>query len=77
MDGMIRIFTGPELTCNLLKSTLAEKGIESIIVNEFNSGLAAGFGVLPSAVEVHIRESDLSKAEPILNDFTNSESVEP
>ena len=41
-----------------------------MLVNPHNSGLAAGFGVLPSSVELHIKESDLPKAETILSDFS-------
>lgn len=69
-NKLIRVFTGTELTVNLLKNELEESGIAGIIRNDFNSGISAGFsGGVSSAIDLFIQESDLEKAEPIISEF--------
>ena len=69
-SNLIRIYSGTELTVNLLKDELDGFGIPSMIQNDFNSGVSAGFsGGVPSAIDLFIQESDLGKAEPILIEF--------
>jgi len=69
-DKLIKVYTGTELTVNLLKSELEEFGISSIIYNDFKSGISAGFAIgTTSTVELFIQESDLEKAEPIVSEF--------
>jgi len=69
-NNLIRIYSGTELTVNLLKDELEGSGIPSMIQNDFNSGVSAGFsGGVPSAIDLFIQESDLGKAEPILSEF--------
>ena len=69
-NNLIRIYSGTELTVNLLKDELEGFGIPSMIQNDFNSGVSAGFsGGVPSAIDLFIQESDLGKAEPILSEF--------
>jgi len=74
-SSLIRVYSGTELTVNLLKDELERFGISSLIQNDFNSGVSAGFsGGVPSSIDLFIRELDLEKAEPILSEFkaTNS-----
>jgi hypothetical protein len=68
-DDIVRIYTGTEITVNLLKEELEQAGIMGIIQNEFESGTSAGVAGDPSAIDLFIRESDLRKAKPILVDF--------
>ena len=69
-DNLIRVFTGSEITVNLLKDELEEIGISSIIQNDFNSSVAAGFASgTPYSVDLLIQEHDLNKAEPIIEEF--------
>jgi len=69
-NNLIRIYSGTELTVNLLKDELEGSGIPSMIQNDFNSGVSAGFsGGVPSAIDLFIQEHDLGKAEPIVNEF--------
>jgi len=69
-DQLVRIYTGSELTVNLLKVELEKTGISSIVQNDFNSGISAGFsGGLPSSIDLFIREIDLKKAGPIVRTF--------
>ncbi len=64
------IYSGTELTVNLLKEELESIGIYGLIQNDFNSGISAGFsGGGPSSIDLFIQESDLKKAEPIVNKF--------
>ena len=69
-NNLIRIYSGTELTVNLLKDELEGSGIPSMIQNDFNSGVSAGFsGGVPSAIDLFIQEHDLGKAEPIVSEF--------
>ncbi len=69
-DKLIRVYTGTELSVNLLKDELDSFGISGIIQNDFNSGISAGFsGGISSAVDLLIQESDIKKAELIISEF--------
>ena len=69
-SNLIRVYSGTELTVNLLKDELEKFGISSMIQNDFNSGVSAGFsGGVPSSIDLFIQELDLGKAEPILREF--------
>ena len=74
-SNLIRVYSGTELIVNLLKDELEKFGISSLIQNDFNSGVSAGFsGGVPSSIDLFIQELDVGKAEPILSEFraTNS-----
>ena len=69
-SNLIRVYSGTELTVNLLKDELEKFGISSMIQNDFNSGVSAGFsGGVPSSIDLFIQELDLGKAEPITREF--------
>lgn len=69
-DKLIRVYSGTALTVNLLKDELEQAGVTGLIQNDFNSGIVAGFSAGgPSSIDLFIQESDLQKAEPIINDF--------
>jgi len=42
-SNLIRVYSGTELTVNLLKDELEKFGISSMIQNDFNSGVSADF----------------------------------
>ncbi len=72
-NNLIRVFTGTEVSVILLKSRLEEIGISAIIQNDFQSGITAGFlGGIPSAIDLYIQQFDYKKAEPIINEFIQS-----
>ena len=74
-SNLIRVYSGTELTVNLLKDELEKFGISSMIQNDFNSGVSAGFsGGVPSSIDLFIQELDLGKAEPILSEFRETNS---
>lgn len=67
---LIRIYSGSEVTALLLKDELEQEGVMSMIKNDFQSGVIAGFaGGVPSDVDLYIEEIDLEQAEPIVNNF--------
>lgn len=69
-NSLIRVYSGTELTVNLLKDELESFGIPGMIQNDFNSGISAGFsGGVSSSVDLFIQESDLEKAEPFIQEF--------
>lgn len=69
-EKLIRIYSGTEVTVLLLKEELEQVGVMSMMKNDFQSGVTAGFsGGVPSDVDLYIEEKDLSKAEPVLNQF--------
>jgi hypothetical protein len=73
---LIRVFTGSELTVNLLKEELEKAGIGCFVQDDFKSGIAAGFsGGIPSAVDLLIKEIDVMRAQLILREYerTNKE----
>ena len=69
-DDLVKIFTGSEIAVNLLKAELEKEGIPSLVRNDFQSGIAAGFvGGIPSVVELYVNGSDRKRAEVIARDF--------
>ena len=74
-SNLIRIFSGTELTVNLLKDELENFGISSMIQNDFNSGVSTGFsGGVPSSIDLLIQEFDMEKADPIISEFRETNS---
>ncbi|HZK96825.1 MAG TPA: DUF2007 domain-containing protein [Prolixibacteraceae bacterium] len=69
-NDLIRVYTGTEVLVYLLKERLEEVEISALIKNDFQSGLTVGFvSGVPSAVDLYIQESDMKKAESIINEF--------
>lgn len=66
----IRFFTGSLIEIQRLQLDLNEAGIASMVKNNFQSGLRAGFyGGSPELVELFIYEADEEKASSILASF--------
>jgi hypothetical protein len=74
-ETSVRIFTGREVQGIILKAELEENGIISIIKNDFQSGLSAGFatGTAPE-IDILIKAEDLLAAEPIVAEFMKNNS---
>jgi hypothetical protein len=70
---IIRIHSDTEININLLQDELANVGIPSIIKNEFQSAIMAGFGANPNAVDLYVNATDFEKASKIIQDL-NKES---
>ncbi len=66
----IRLFTGSLIEIQRLQLDLNDNKIPSLVKNNFESGVRAGFyGGSPSQVELFIFKEDLEKATPILENF--------
>lgn len=67
MDDLVRIFSDTELTVTHLKNLLADSGIESMVKNDFESGVSAGFVAgTTSTVDLYVLEKDLELARPVV-----------
>ncbi|MFC2132511.1 DUF2007 domain-containing protein [Bacteroidota bacterium] len=72
-DKIIKVFTGTKVEINLLKARLEEYGINSLIKNDFESSIIAGFGGgTLSTIYLYISEGDKEKAEPIIEEFSKN-----
>ena len=66
----MRLFTGSLIEIQRLQLDLDDAEIPSMVKNNFQSGLRAGFyGGSPSQVELFIYEEDKEKANGILSTF--------
>jgi hypothetical protein len=71
--GVVRVYTGREVLVGMLKGILEEAGITSMVRDEFQASISAGFvSGVPSAVDLYIQEGDLEAAEPIIRDFVKT-----
>jgi len=67
---LVRIYAGTEVNVIFLKGELEANNISAVTRDDFGSSVYAGFvGGVPSAIDLFIQESDLEKAEPIVNEF--------
>ena len=75
-NELIKVYSGTEISVNLLKDELETNGIAAMIQNDFQSGITAGFfGGGIYAVNLFIQETDLPVAEPIINEFLKSNNT--
>ena len=66
----VRLFTGSLIEIQRLQLDLDDQQIPSMVKNNFQSGLRAGFyGGSPSQVELFIYEEDMDEATKILEAF--------
>jgi hypothetical protein len=69
-ERLVLIFTGNQHQVFLLKETLEENGIASIIQNRFQSGLSSGFMEgSPSAIDLLVSKANFEKAKLIVENF--------
>lgn len=67
---LVRVFAGSEITVNLLKYELEKEGIATSVVNEYEESNFRGFSTgTPYSVDLYILDTDVEKAEPIVNEF--------
>ncbi len=72
MEDLVNIYSDTELTVSHLKNILADNGIESMIKNDFESGVSAGFVAgSPSAVDLFVFAKDVNRAQEIIENFKN------
>ena len=69
-NNLLRVFAGSEITVNLLRYELENAGIPTNVINEYEQSNFRGFSTgTPYSVDLYILDTDLEKAEPIVNDF--------
>lgn len=74
-NNLLRAYTGTNIDALLLKGELEKIGISVLIRDDFNASLNAGyFSGSPSSLELYIYESDLGKAQPILQEFLDAQN---
>lgn len=67
---LVRVFAGSEITVNLLNAELEKEGIPTEIINEYEQSNFRGFSTgTPYSVDLYILDTDLEKAEPIVEEF--------
>ena len=67
---MVRVFSGSEITVNLLLAELENAGIMANVINEYEESNFQGFSTGTTySVDLYILDSDLAKAEPIVQDY--------
>jgi alpha-amylase/alpha-mannosidase (GH57 family) len=71
-NKLIRIYSGNEVTVNLLKGRLENIGVSASIQNDSNDSFLRG---VPTAVDLYIQQFDFKKAEQIINEFIQKNKV--
>ncbi len=72
MSEITRIYTGPTLIAKGLVARLNEIGISPIERNDHDSSIHAGFAMsIANQTMVFIREDEMQKAQPIIDEFLN------
>jgi hypothetical protein len=66
-NGLVRIFTGRKVIIERIVTELELNGIISIVKNEFQQGIEAGFvGGAPTAIDLFVTETDAENAREII-----------
>ncbi|BAO55783.1 putative signal transducing protein [Nonlabens marinus] len=71
MNNYIKAYTGSAITINRLADLFQKENITFLIKDRKESARLAGFGSTGDDVELHILESDVDKARPIITAFDN------
>lgn len=73
-DGYVLLYSGSEVRVILLKGLLEDKGIQTIVQNDYQSGISAGFaGGTVNTIRLKVHATDLELAKPILEDFIQNQ----
>ena len=69
-EELVKVYSDTEMTVTHLKKILDRSGIESLIKNDFESGISAGFVAgTTSSVELFVLVRDQKKAEAVIQQF--------
>lgn len=70
----VRVYSGSEVRVILLKGLLEDIGVDSIVQNEYQSGISAGFaGGTVNTIRLKVHASDMEKAKPVVDDFIQNQ----
>ena len=75
MAEQVRIYTASAITINRLAQLLEEQNIPSIIKNNQESGRLAGFGTTAESVELYILDTDVEKAQKVVDVFKSDNNI--
>lgn len=79
-DKFITVYTGTEVNVQYLQSIFDKEKIDTLVKNNFESGLRSGFGGgLPGQVQLQVPESQFEKAAKIAEEVfpdTNEDEEE-
>ncbi len=67
--GLMKVFSGSEVLALALKEKIEAIGVDVLMKDNIQSARLAGFGSMGSAVELFIQETDLAKANPVIEEF--------
>ncbi|RTE54685.1 hypothetical protein EHW67_05835 [Arenibacter aquaticus] len=68
----VDFYSGTEVAIIGLKNQLESIGVYGIVQNDFNSGNLAGFyGGTTDTIRLKIKNSDIEKAKPILEEYVS------
>ena len=70
--ALMKIFSGSQILAQALQVKLEAAEISTVVKNNIQSGIIAGFGTSGQAVEVFIEKHDLIKANLIIEEFKMS-----
>jgi len=65
-DKLIKVYSGTEVLVHILKDKLEQNGISATIQNDSGDSFLRG---TPIALDLYIRQLDIKKAEPIIQEF--------
>jgi len=71
-NDMVRVYSDTEVNINRISAELAKIGIPSLVKNEFQSAVMAGFGASPNAVDLYVNATEAEKALLIIQDLSKS-----
>ncbi|MDI5886347.1 putative signal transducing protein [Flavobacterium yafengii] len=70
--GLMKVFSGSEILALALQERIEAIGVDTVLKNNIQSARLGGFGELGQAVELFIRETEFSKANPVIEEFRMS-----
>lgn len=73
MDEHIKIYTDSAIVINRMAQILEENQIHSIVKDNVQSAVMAGFGSTGFEVALYVAKSDYEKAEAILKDMLDKQ----
>lgn len=74
---LVKLFVGTQSAVHVLAMKLEDQGIRTSVASEFEVSVGAGFGAgSPTAIDVYINDTDLEKANAILEEFLSSQEEE-
>jgi hypothetical protein len=65
-DKLIKVYSGTEVLVHILKDKFEQNGILATIQNDSGDSFLRG---TPIALDLFIRQIDIKKAEPIIQEF--------